>query len=340
MSSRHTLRDAKDSRIPISVGVCGDSAEFLAYLNEATERLIFRGKFKGSYQKVRLCLSDGCITLPRQIASITDIALCNNPIPIRNQFFEFLSNGDGILSGDSCSCAPSQLVDRGWFPLFFDIRGTNKRIRVYPDVTTDAGKIVTFFGNDKNGNWIRSSETVDDVTTWSDGFTLTIADPFVDSTFDVKDITGIQKEDTDGAILIYEVDTESGEQRLLGRMEPKERVASYRRYFLNGLDSGDCCDCDTKTITAMAKLEFIPLSVDSDYLYIDNLPALKEMCRSILFGERDSIQANAQAELCEKRAIRELNHQKQHLNGDQEIAIGLNIFGSAPLYKQRIGKLM
>lgn len=336
---RSTLLDIRTSRIPQVLGICSDSDEVPSYVNEAMQRLMVRGRWKGSWQRARICSQGGCLTLPRQIAAIHEMAVCGMPVSIRNQFWEFLLNGTGVQWDDSenhCSCPGPNFIDRGWFPTYADIIGA-KTLRLYPSVSSDNGKRVLVQGYDANNQWVRTLDS----GVYIDGYYMTLAEPFVDSEFTFTSITGIQKPETDGNILLYEVDA-AGTQRQLGVFEPDEKVPQYRRYFMKnpgGLCDTSCCN-DSVTFTGIAKLEFIPVSADTDYLFIDNIPAIKEMCRAIRFGEMDTAQAMSQARICEANAIRELNHEKQTYNENDTIAIGCHVFGSARLNKKSIGRLM
>lgn len=334
--SRATLATAKNSRIPQVVGGCKDGAKFASYLNEAQERLITRGNWKGSYQKIRLCIDEGCITLPLGILGLHGVAMCNYPVTAKNQWWEFLSNEHGIVTGNSevgCAFPGNLFLDRGFHPTFRDIKPPNKQIRAYLTNTADVGKKIHIFGVDEYNNTIRSTISGNTV----DGFYLTLANPFVANNFDVKSITGVQKEVTKGQVLLYAVDTGTGVETQLGIYEPEETVADYRRYFMTGID--DSCSCTVKTIEAMAKLDFIPVKNDWDYLYIDNIPALKEMCQAIRYSEMDTGNSKQQALVHEARAIRELNHQKRNITPDSQIPISMRVYGSARLSNKRIGGL-
>lgn len=329
----NTFGQLKASRIADVIGMCPTSSEFKDIVNEAMERLANRGNWKGSYQRVRFCLDNGCITLPRQIESLIEISQCSDPVPVRNQWYEFVSDVSGFIPNSDCNCQRN-LIDRGYYPTFADLKPPNKEIRLYYTNSSDIGKRVLLLGNDQNEIWIRSLE--DGV--YIDGTWYTLASPFTQTTFAYTALTGIQKEETAGDVLVYEVDTVTSVERLLARMQPTETVAYYHRYYFNGLDSA-CTTSGTKTVLALAKLRFIPVSQDSDFLYIPNIPAIKDMVRSIYFDEKDTAESQAQAIRFERKAIAELNHQKQTASPKDQITIRSNVYGSAVLSKKNIGRL-
>jgi len=333
---RATLKTAKDSRIAELVGICKNSAAFVSLINEVMQRLIVRGKWKGSWQRIRLCLNNGCVTFPRTVAAIYDIAMCGYVTPIRNAWWEFLPNEPGPISGTACDrgCPGQQFLDRGFHPTFSDVQPPNKRLRAYITDVADVGKRLHVFGQDQYGNPIRTGTT--------EGFYMTLADPYVQTDFDVSVVTGVQKDVTVGRVPLYQVDTVSTIQLALGLYEPTETVAEYHRYYMSGLNVHDSsCQCSTvKTVMAIAKLEFIPVANDWDYLFIDNIPAIKEMAMSIRFSEMDDSASKQKALYHEARAIRELNNEKRNYEPDDQITVNMNVYGSAKLSKQRIGRLV
>src|SRR6266576_2921899 len=108
--SRSTLSDAKDpaSGIARVLNLSPSDDRFRFYLNEATRRLVETGElFYGLFARYQFCVTDSCLTWPRQIATIESAAVCNNPITIRNQWFEFLESSSGLQTADGlCNSNP------------------------------------------------------------------------------------------------------------------------------------------------------------------------------------------------------------------------------------------
>src|SRR5687768_17236047 len=141
---RLTLSDLQASRLPNQLGVCPTSSDFISIVNEAVSRLIIRGHWEGSYQNMNLCVSDGCLTFPRQIASISEVSLCGEPLPISNMWYSFMPGGDGVSYVNGCArgCPGTRFLYRGIYPTFADIVPGNKIVRLYAQSTTDYGKRV------------------------------------------------------------------------------------------------------------------------------------------------------------------------------------------------------
>jgi hypothetical protein len=345
------LKDVRQSRIPESVGVCqSDQGKLLEYLNEAQQRLVFAGGevgWWGSWAKMVFAVdsvADPFITLPRTVVRLINLDVCRHPVNIQNEFYEFLEAGVGLQPLTNCSgntqhnCNLLETYDRGMFPTFSDLAPPNKRLRFYPTDASDLGRRVLVQGQDQNGVTIYSL----DGTVQVQGIFLSLTTPFVDTPFDISVLTGLQKDFTIGPVRVFEVDTVTGTQRLILTMDPSEEVAGYRRYFLSGLPR-NCCDPTTTgsivQVTAMAKLALIPVQVDTDYLLISNLAAMKEECQSVRFSEMDDSLSAQQSALHHQKAIRLLNGQLIHMLGKERPAVSFAPFGTAHLAYQRIGSL-
>jgi len=288
---RITVANAKASRIPSVMNLAPTDSRFYEYLNQAIEQLVKTGeKFWGLYSEVAFCVDNSCITLPRQIANVEAVAVCGTPIPIRGSWFQFLQSGPG--PGDDCgnnnSCSGScgglsWNQKAGDFCAYRDIIGTNKKIKVYCDVPETAGAKITLRGYNEDGNWIRTQ--VGGV--WIDGeqVSLNSATPQLTTNF-FSSLASVQKPATNGTVRLYEYDTDLTTQRDIAVYEPDETNPAYRRVRITGLPSQGCCgeseDCTEAKVTVMAKLEFIPVSKDTDWLLIGNIPALKSEIQSIL----------------------------------------------------------
>jgi len=342
---RPTVANALASRLPQALGLCADNISGVcAIINSATPRLMYAREvgdegWWGSYLEIAFDLtqSEPNFTAPFEVARVIGMDICTNPIPIQNQFYSYLRFGAGRFPKSTCAtdrCAQLQAYDRGTFPTFKDVDGSNKKLRFYLTDTGDELKRVLVQYKDSNGVPIRSL----DGTVQVDGEFLELVAPFVDTTNDVSVVTGIQKDITLGRVTIYEVDTVTADQRLLGFMEPGETVAQYRRYYVNGLPTS-CCNGDSTTVqvTAMCKLDFVPVSVPTDYLQIPNVEALIQECQSVRFDEMDLPNAKEMSLYHHRSAIRLLQGQLVANEGKTMPAVNFAPFGSSRLARQRIG---
>lgn len=304
---RSTMQDLLDSSVPKVLNMAPTDPRIYRYANESVQRLISRGAWWGTRGKFRFCTSDDCLVWPRQIASIEAVAVCDQPITVRNGWFEFLESGYGLQDS---SCGAPNLLDRGETCTFADIRGTNKKVKVYADVAEDADAKILIQGYDENDNWIRT-EPNGAGTGWEDGEYVGInaATPQTSTKF-FKAITSVQKPETNGVVRLYELNNDDATQRAIAVYEWDETRPIYRKSHIPGLThDGDDCQ---QTVTVMAKLEFIPVKKATDWLLIGNIPAIKDMCQSIFKSECNLFEESA---AWEAKAIRELQTELRHHMG-------------------------
>ena len=119
---------------------------------------------------------------------------------------------------------------------------------------------------------------------------------------------------------------------LILTMQPSEKTANYRRYFLNALPK-NCCNIPGNPTTAqvetLVKLEFIPAIIGTDYLSIPNLEAIGCEAKSVRYEGMDNPNAEAMAMRFHKQAIGYLQGDLIHYEGTKKPAIAFAPFGSA-----------
>lgn len=347
--------DFRLSRAPRVLGQCADNYKSLSvYCNTAQERLLMAKEagdegWWGTWVEVafgNISRTNPYITCPREIARLERIDVCDRPIQLQNQFYEYLTFGNGRLpklcpASTRWSCVPEgysrnsvvTFVDQSVFPCY---------IRAYATSASDIGaaRRVLVQGLDQVDTPVRTQ----DGPVMVDGEFITLDTPFAQTTLTYNRITGFQKDITAGPVQIMQVDPTTGDELLLLTMQPTETVAGYRRYYLNGLPP-NCCGTTVDGIqnlrvTAIAKLELIPAVVDTDYLLIQNLEAIIEECIAIRMSEMDNMKAQQLAQVHHVNAIRYLNSEITHYMGKQNPAIRFSPFGSARLERQSIGTML
>lgn len=348
--SRLTVRDVRASMIPGAIGLnANDTPRLCAFLNEATERLIKCGGEAGWWgtwarMAFNITQANPYITTPREVARLQSIDVCRRPVTIQNEFFEFLEFGYGyqrqFVSSSGCTnnkcCEFEEAYDRGTYPTTVDIT-SGMKLRAYITNAQDAKKRIFYAGKDTNGQKI---VTVDNGIS-VDGAFITMDAPFADSAYNLSELVMIEKDDTLGPVQLYGVDA-LGVQTLLATLGTTEKNPSYRRYFVNGL-AKQCADCDspvnTLQVNAIAKLEFIPVSNDTDRLLIGNIPALKNECLAVRYGQIDTTGARAMARENHKEAVKILNEELVHYLGKFNPAVIFAPFGNATLQRAGLGQI-
>jgi|SRR5579863_6692249 len=362
MAQRLRLYDCRMSRLPSLLGKCvGDVVGIANVVNTAQRRLLYCKEASddgwwGTWAEVVLSVSRCApyVTLPREIARIEAVNVCDKPILLHNLFYEYLQFGNGRMP-KRCQhhLGPNRVTEaytRNNAVLFQDLTSAPQFIAIYATNSADmqGTSRVLVQGLDQNNNVVYSQDTLVRVN----GIFLTLASPFVTSPLTFNAITGIQKDVTQGPIQIFQVDPNSGAQVLLLTMEPGETTASYRRYYFNNLPCvcqptpGNPCTtppsppvCSNVNVTAIAKLDLVPVVSDTDYLLLQNLEAIIEESQSARYDEMDTAAAKQMAAIHHTNAVRNLNGELVHYLGAKQAAIDFKPFGSARLERVKIGML-
>jgi hypothetical protein len=258
---------------------------------------------------------------------------CETPITIRNQWFENIQ-GVGLqtprrnCAGGNCNeglfvndqwCNFGNGYDRGTGCTFNEIRGLNKKIRVYNDIAEADDAYITLMGYDENSQWVLTE--VDGV--WIDGERVPFATPYATSTKFFSNLTAVIKPITNGNIRLYEYNTDTTTQRALSVYEPSEENPAYRKMLVPGLENARCCntscseddddsECRRVKITAIARLEYVPVSAPTDWVIPGNPDAVAEMMMSVRAGEMHN---EEQMVFHEQKCLSMLNTQLRHYLG-------------------------
>lgn len=291
-----------------------DDIRVIRFINEAQQRLAYKGKWQGTLAKYVVTQSAGLITWPRQLETIEAAAIDSNPAVVRNRWYEFVESGPGLV--DASGADASTLIDRGEAVTFSDIEttGNPKKLKFYSTAGVDDGGLELLIqGYDWDGNWVRNKVS----NTWMDGEVLTLpaagGSGYVLTTSNYSAITGIQKTVTSGNIKLEELDTVTSVVREIGEYEPTEVRPVYRRSMIPGLS-----DSQAKTVTVIGKMRFIPAVVDSDWLYISYEAALKLMVQAIDKEEKNLLEESF---AYEAKALGLMQDQLSHHLGDGAVAV-------------------
>lgn len=299
------------------------------YVNRYQLRLLTAGRWWGAYARFHVCSINGCVTMPPQIATVERAAVCGQPVPVHDLWWEFLDNGWGTEGGNGCtSCGGSfgcgcamGAKYRGNFCTFDDLIGVNKKVRLICDLSSDVGKEVLLLGYDASGNWIRT----DQGGTIKDGELVALSQtPGTLSSKFYTSVTDIQApDDLDGQWWLYEYNNDTTDIRMIGQYQYWERRPSYPRYLFGQIcntSNGD--GCNKTLVEVIAKLEFIPVRKNTDYLILGCIPACEYGAEGVKYTMPPSDMAKAMTLL--GLAKLELDKELDHYLGAGR-RIGMNI---------------
>lgn len=284
------------------INKCPTSDEVPLYLNDAQERLLNRGDYPvGALVKYRLCVGqNSCLSWPRQIRTIEAFALCNTPGVVRSSWFEFIGWPAGNGLQEPGSCAGTSLIDRDTACAFDDVIATTaepRRIAVIADNAADAGKTIVLRYYDSTGQRVYKNiggviQEGEQLTLVAPGGALPAGAVITSNHVFTGGLYAVIKAVTDYPVRLYEINDANVITKSLAQYEPSETNPIYRRSLVPGLTQrGPCCgqsseDCtNNQQLTALVKLQHVPVVVDNDPLVIGNLAALKLMVMAILREE-------------------------------------------------------
>tara|TARA_R100001015_G_C4633486_1_gene198508 strand:- start:1788 stop:2801 length:1014 start_codon:yes stop_codon:yes gene_type:complete len=315
------LKDVKSDCAKV-LSMSSTDSRVVDYINEAQERLLYKGKWPGTYIRYEVTQSNGAITWPRQLETIESVAVAGASGKVRDGWYEFLESGPGLRDKDSEDSLT--LIDRGTAPAFSDIVTSDEvekklrvRIKSADNVST---KSIILQGYDENGEWIRTTSdgaVIDGEKVTFGGATDGDSDGWfdVDTTNKFQALSAVIKDKTDYSVKILEIEaTGTVTERLIAQYEPSETHPEYRRSLIPGLSDTNT----TVAVTVIGKARFIPASEDNDWLYIDVRSAIKEMVISISMAEKNMLQ---EAIAFEQRAIGILEDYLMHYLGEGAIVV-------------------
>lgn len=327
-----TLAEARASNELITAtGNCNNSSEFAEYINNATERLMYRGDWPGTELPILISVKRGVVTFPRQVGTVRKINVTKRYVPVWNDSYAFMPwNWKGNAPWLSWIDPLVPALTQYGTSCTFDQPPTNDCVLQISGISDDDGAILTFFGVDPSGNALR---TDNGDGTWSDGIQMQ-SSALTTGTVLVKFISRAIKPKTQGSINLYSLDTITGVQTPLAVYDPGETNPSFAQYNLHA----NCCRTNvTWSAVALVKLKFIPVSVDTDMILIPNLHALALFIKGMRFADAgDRINAlSYQAD-----AVKELNLQLADNSPEEQTPIQINPFGSAPPWRSGIGRII
>lgn len=289
MNSTLTVADLR-----IIIGGLFNSSYFIPYLNQAMNSLLLSGRWNGSTVFVTFQSSAGFITLPYQYISVLGVNTGSWVPPIFSQNHMFIESGPGRI--EATSQASSMLIDMGdGFCTSVEPPVAGSTLRIVLDNAADVGKIIRFYGysggveiGDSSGRGIAVTTT---------GLTTNWA-----ATFDLnggRAITGIEcPVDANGFPSItynwklYSVAPITGDATLLGTYQPQDTRPSYRRYQTGILTAPP----DNKpAIQLLCQRRFIKAYKETDWIWPDNLQAIKAAMQAVQFEDAADYDSSAPA---------------------------------------------
>lgn len=322
-----------------------DSCDFLVICRDAVRQLMNRGGWFATVNPLDACVRDGVVTWPRGVSAILGININEHPVMISNMWYQFMQpnmHGNGWAR---------DYRRTGWFGnasvettgracVFNPIKAEGFTIRTFITQASDAGKKITYYGIDVNGNPIITKRL--DGTIQS-GVQVVLANPTMDTPVAIRHVTRVVKDETDGDVLAYQYNLASGFLLDLARYQATETNPQYITTALRGAcnlrqqPNGNNDGC-VRCVSSLVKSEFVPFKFDDDLVQIDSEDAIRDMVLSIRKKDQGDLQASLGYETS---ALRELNYQMKQRYPDDQFQVNFRPFGADDLNGNniRIGQI-
>jgi hypothetical protein len=335
-----TLLQLKTGPVGRASGLDVQSQDFLSYCNDSVRQLMNRGNWWSTVQVMTGCVRDNCVVWPREVAAVLALNTCRDRTIVHNKWFQFRpldsSWRSEVNSYNRNGWAGSLITESlDTTPVFNPIKAQGFAIRFFIDLAADAGKTITVYGTDVNGQEIISTRA--DGTIQS-GVQVTLAVPSADTPMAIRHVTRIVKDETSGPVRAYQHNVAQGFLLDLGIYQPTEKNPEYVTSRIIGCRSGGGGGC-YEQISAMVKLKFISFKYDGDLVQIDSQDAIRDMLLSLRNKEQGDMPASAAYEMS---AFRELNYQMKNLFPDEQFIVNFLPFGRNDAlnnYQTRIGMI-
>jgi len=333
-----TLGALKNSSVINIAGVCANGSQFVQNVNEAVQRLMTYGSWYATLVKGRLCVYENCLAWPRWVGTVLATNINGQNRRIQNNWYEFMP----VSSGECCYGGSyavgnwrsnTTVIDEGISPVFQNVPcGIACQLQIHTRLRADFGKTMTFYGIDGNGQQVQTKNAIGQ---WQDGVTISLGSPDVITLPYFSEITRVSKDITVGMIDVYAVNPDTFALLDVAHYEPSETEPRYRFSKVHGPYTR--VNNQPTQIEFLAKLQFVPVVLDSDIVQIDNIEAIKLMMMSERLSETGDTDAATKNQVL---AIKELNRQLAEKLPLQQIPIRMDPFGTAPPSLAGIGQLM
>jgi len=248
------------------LGKCDEAAVFRR-ITDAVRLANHQGKFDVALGAMDICIVDGCVTLPAEVATLLAVNNCGFPTMMRDQWFQYHMNGPG-----NEKYTPLGYADElGAVSTFRDPSAPVKLIAQVENAK-DSGKSLRVFGWDESGKRIYT-DAGDGVL--QDGFLVPMIYGFAVASPDapaIARIDRVQKDETNGFVKLIAIDENNGTPHtLIGYYLPWETNPTYRRIKVAG-DSW---------VRIKYRKKDLEVRGTQDWINIDNREALLLLIRSV-----------------------------------------------------------
>ncbi len=265
MASHITVGVARLSLFKLINPLDPNDPEFLAALNQVSERVIDDDSYKGNVvDAIFETDTYGRICLPYYMDGIMAATVHGGPIPVYSEWHRYTEVGPGLVQAEhQVGCQAFDLGDR--FCTIQDIpEGSSGVLRTTITSASDIGKVNRYFGYDADGN-----EIVD--AYGNRGESVILANPTVNTVNSFARVTGVIKA---ASVSRQTLSWMNGSTpTTLSIYQPCETIPLYHRYQIGTVNENETLG--DKNISIKARRRFVPMVSENDFVFPSSLGALK-----------------------------------------------------------------
>jgi hypothetical protein len=321
----NTLGQCKgDAGLLKAANVAPTNPAFIGYVNRAVRELMDAGDWWNTVAKARMVAYSGGIAWPAWVGSERAVNVCNRPVALWNRWWSMIPTEPRDYQCRRPLRGPVEIENDGTTPVFQNIVNGPNTIRVYRRMALDANKTIAFIGVDANGQ----------------PYTETLALPpglpgYIDTANTFQRVDQVVKDVTVGCLDVYQLSPATGQVFDMAHYLPSETNPDYQHSRIVG-------GCPSNSLgqiplTILAKQQFVPVSINTDIVQIDNVQALETMIYALKDREASSSEGYATNRGI---AIKLLNAQLRDKMPDEQTPITVDAWGTALPSRRGIGRMM
>lgn len=354
-----TLEDLRnDISLKQVSGSCSGSDEFTALVNEVQSSLANRGGWFDLEQIITFRIRGCHLVWPHFVGTVLSVRFCGGLAILNNQWYSFVNNGgtgnwrsaygfngamglnglgnsvgNGNLGygnlGSTNGTNGVVIEDNGTRPIYNEIPNqTGCLIRYVVVNKNDYGKKITLFGKAYGAQPLQED---DGTGTTINGLTLTAQKPYAQTSIFITEIGSITREETEGMAYLYAYDPTLDIQYDLGVYQPNETNPRWRCSRIvnmpNNAGTNNVTGANQRgecgvNISALVKLQFIPVKHERDFVPISNIRAIKLGFQAVQLEQSNN---DNLANLKWIEAVAELNRMQEDVQPARNAPIRINL---------------
>ena len=173
---------------------------------------------------------------------------------------------------------------------------------------------------------------------WQEGEEIIGALPFASTTKQYREITRVVRDKTSGPGRLFYYDATADALTDCAVYDPSDTTPEFRFTKIRNMNHFSCCQCanGSRSVSALVKLQFIPVENDNDLVLIENLDAIGNCIQGIRKSDSGDSQGG---EGDVARAVHELNLELRNRFPISQTPISIRPSGAIGAFRARLGMI-